>query len=144
MYSYTSHVAQLCALSWQLLRERGLPSWAHAEWICTESWEPAWLAHPDTLLFLAASMVASNMLVYYHQLNVRDKFQKWIVWVSFLASLMLGLFYGHGILASMLTDASWGVYFGLIASDAFHTAMKFRKLPGEHGPDDHEKQQTGK
>jgi hypothetical protein len=106
--------------------------------------DPSWLARPDSLLLLAASVIAGNLLTFYHQLNVEDRFQNCIVCVIVLASSVFGLLSGHSVADAMLMVVWWSAYFGLVASDGFHTGMKRRRLPTEHSLGDNEKQQTGK
>lgn len=75
---------------------------------------------------------------------MEDKFQNWIVCVTVLASSAFGLLSGHTVVVTVLMVVWWSAYFGLIASDAFHTGIKLRSLPGKYSPADAEKQQAGK
>jgi len=89
-------------------------------------------------------MIAGYLLTSYHQLNIEDRYQNWIVAVTLLASFILGLSFGHGIVSATLTTVSWSLYFSLIASDAFHTGMRLRELLGGEESWHEESQKTCK
>lgn len=69
-------------------------------------------------------MGAGYLLVSYHQLNAQDRFQTRIVVTLCLASVALGLLFGHNILAIALAITPWVLYFSLMASDGFHMCLE--------------------
>lgn len=90
----------------------------------SHSFQPTWLACPDPLLFLAASMSAGILLARYHQLNNEDKFQNWALAMITTAGLAFGTCSGLTFLATSLSVTPWAALAGLILSDIMHSAWK--------------------
>lgn len=90
--------------------------------------EPQWLACPDALLFLAASMSAGVLLVHYHQINVGDKHQNLVLATSTSAALACGVYSGLTLMATNLTVTPWAVLASLIVSDLLHAMLRARDV----------------
>lgn len=102
--------------------------------------EPPWLAHPHPLLLLAANLATGYMLVSYYRLNVENRYQSWILFMAFVASVAFAINTGHSALENLLVPVPWGLYFGLAASDMIHASRNIRKCRLQSA-DDTEKQQ---
>ena len=101
--------------------------------------EPQWLACPDALLFLAASMSAGVLLVHYHQINVGDKHQNLVLATLTSVALACGIYSGLTLMATNLTVTPRAVLTSLIVSDLLHAMLRardVRKIQSTDNPDE--------
>lgn len=93
--------------------------------------EPKWLACPDPLLLLVASLLAGILLLSYHQLNINDRFQARIILVLNIAGTALAFCLGQGLMVTGLSVLPWSLYVSLIVSDIFHAGWRHSR-PSEN------------
>lgn len=112
-----------------------------ANMIQVTSGPPAWLAHPDPLLLLAAALSAGYLFASYYQLNAEDEMQPWIIGAGFLVSIVVSLLGEYSVLTIGLTIVPWTLFISLIASDALHLGTRLRAHRMPQGIFDEEDQQ---